>query len=328
MKPMLAGLRGFALAVAGLWIVLGIAAWLYSHDQNIPRWIVLAVVPAFLIEAALYLAAGVESTRARLQRLPARGLAALMTVTAPVPFAIYTLASGLWDWRSFVAIVGLAAAASFWFVLLPRNAAVDIGFLALLAAPMLAEVFKRLYPTPMPKLALSVLGVSMWVRTGMLATLSIRRMEGIGFGLVPRGREWLLGLRYFAYFLPIGFVLALALAFVRPELPALSVRTVLLTIATFLGVLWVLALSEEFFFRGILQQQLSRSLHNEWAGLVVASVLFGLVHLWFREFPNWRFALLATVAGLFYGLAYMRGRSIRPAMVTHALVVTTWKLIS
>jgi membrane protease YdiL (CAAX protease family) len=180
----------------------------------------------------------------------------------------------------------------------------------------------------MEKLALSVLGVSMWVRTGILATLSIRRMEGIGFGFIPRGREWLLGGRYYLYFLPVGLVLAVVLAFVRPEAPALSIRTVLLAVGTFLGVLWVLALSEEFFFRGILQQQLSRAMRNEWGGLVVASVLFGLVHLPFRQFPNWRFALLATVAGVFYGLAYMRGRSIRPAMVTHALVVTTWKLIS
>jgi membrane protease YdiL (CAAX protease family) len=328
MKPMLAGLRGFAFAVAGLWIVLGIAAWLYSQDQNIPRWIVVAVVPAFLIEAALYLAAGMESTRRRLELLPPGTLAVAMTLTAPVPFAVYTLAAGLWDAPSFLTVLVLAAAAAFWFVILPRNAAVDIGFLALLAAPMIAEVFKRLYPTPMPRLALSVLGVSMWVRTGMLATLSIRRMEGIGFGLLPRGREWLLGLRYFAYFLPIGLALAVGLAFIQPEAPVFSVRTVLVAVATFLGVLWVLALSEEFFFRGILQQQLSRSMHSEWAGLIVASILFGLVHLWFRAFPNWRFALLATVAGVFYGLAYMRGRSIRPAMVTHALVVTTWKLIS
>ena len=251
-----------------------------------------------------------------------------MTLTAPVPYTIYTLATGLWDLSSFAVVIGLAAAASFWFVVLPRNVAVDLAFLALMAAPVLADIFKRVYPAPMPRLALSVLGMSMWVRTGILATLAIRRMEGIGFGFLPLGREWLLGVRYYAYFLPVGFALALGLAFVRPESPVLSVRTVLLAAATFLGVLWVLALSEEFFFRGILQQQLSRAMRSDWAGLIVASILFGLTHLPFREFPNWRFALLATVAGMFYGLAYMRGRSIRPAMVTHALVVTTWKLIS
>jgi membrane protease YdiL (CAAX protease family) len=251
-----------------------------------------------------------------------------MTAAAPVPYAIYTFGTGLWGWGSFAAIVALAAIASFWFVVLPRNAVVDIAFLVLMAAPMLARLFRKIYPTPMPDLELSVLGVSMWVRTGILATLSIRRMEGIGFGFMPKGREWLLGGRYYMYFLPIGIALALLLTFVRPEAPPFSLRTVLLAVATFLGVLWVLALSEEFFFRGLLQQHLSRTMRSEWAGLICASVLFGLVHLPFRQFPNWRFALLATIAGLFYGLAYMRGRSIRPAMVTHALVVTTWKLIS
>jgi uncharacterized protein len=48
--------------------------------------------------------------------------------------------------------------------------------------------------------------------------------------------------------------------------------------------------------------------------------------LWYRQFPNWKFVLLATCAGLFYGRAYIQARSIRAAMVTHALVVTVWKV--
>jgi membrane protease YdiL (CAAX protease family) len=59
---------------------------------------------------------------------------------------------------------------------------------------------------------------------------------------------------------------------------------------------------------------------------IAASIAFGAVHLWFRAFPNWRFALLAAVAGVFYGLAFRRARSIRASMVTHALVVTTWRV--
>jgi membrane protease YdiL (CAAX protease family) len=54
-------------------------------------------------------------------------------------------------------------------------------------------------------------------------------------------------------------------------------------------------------------------------------VVFGLVHLWFREFPNWQFAVIAGVAGVFYGLAYVASGGIRAAMVTHALVVATWR---
>jgi membrane protease YdiL (CAAX protease family) len=60
--------------------------------------------------------------------------------------------------------------------------------------------------------------------------------------------------------------------------------------------------------------------------LIVASLLFGSVHLWYRAFPNWRFAVLAALEGVFYGLAFRQARSIRASMVTHALVVTTWRV--
>jgi len=48
--------------------------------------------------------------------------------------------------------------------------------------------------------------------------------------------------------------------------------------------------------------------------------------VWYGKFPNWRFAALAVVAGLFYGSAFRMGRGIRASMVTHALTVTTWKV--
>jgi hypothetical protein len=46
----------------------------------------------------------------------------------------------------------------------------------------------------------------------------------------------------------------------------------------------------------------------------------------FRHFPNWRFAIVGGVSGIFYGLAFLKARSVRAGMVTHALVVTTWRL--
>ncbi|HVX67819.1 MAG TPA: CPBP family intramembrane glutamic endopeptidase, partial [Bryobacteraceae bacterium] len=93
--------------------------------------------------------------------------------------------------------------------------------------------------------------------------------------------------------------------------------TAAIAAGTFLGMLWVVALREEFFFRGLLQP---------WLGLIATSLLFGSVHLPFRDFPNWRFAVLAAVAGVFYGLAYRSARSVRAAMVTHALVNTAWRV--
>ncbi|MGA2135939.1 MAG: CPBP family intramembrane glutamic endopeptidase, partial [Bryobacteraceae bacterium] len=88
---------------------------------------------------------------------------------------------------------------------------------------------------------------------------------------------------------------------------------------------WIVALPEEFFFRGLLQQWLTQWTGKPALALVGASILFGAAHLGFRAFPNWKFALAAAVAGWFYGRAYQQAQSIRAGMLTHALVVTLWR---
>jgi membrane protease YdiL (CAAX protease family) len=212
-------------------------------------------------------------------------------------------------------------------VLLPRRPAVDLVFVAVIAVAMLANPFPRLYATPVPRLPLAILGQLMLTRLAICACLSIAHMRVEGFGFWPRRKEWATGALHFLLFLPVGALLAWALKLVRSHPPASDWRlTALLTVGTFLGMLWVVALREEFFFRGLLQRWLGLWLKNEWAGLVVASILFGMVHLPFRHFPNWRFALVAAVAGLFYGRAYLAARSVRAAMVTHALVNTIWRV--
>ncbi len=125
-----------------------------------------------------------------------------------------------------------------------------------------------------------------------------------------------------------GFALAYLLEFAHFHLPELEWwKLVLLASGTFLAFLWVVALSEEFFFRAFLQRLLVRSLRSDIGGLIVASVLFGLAHLPFRhQFPNWRFAIVAGVGGVFYGLSFLKAQSVRASMVTHALVVTTWRM--
>ena len=286
------------------------------------------MLPAFLVEAALYLAAGMQSTRERLEELSPSRLALLTTVAAAVPYTICTVGLGVFDWRSAFLILVLAAFASYFYVLLPHRPAIDLVFLACIASVVLLKVFPRLFPAPLPRLELSVLGAAMWVRTTMLVMLSIRKMDGVGFGFLPRARDWGIGLRYYLLFMPVAVALALWLGFVRVQPRPFGLRMVLLTVATFFGILWIVALSEEFFFRGVLQQTLDKLLDSRVAGLIIASLVFGAVHLPFRAFPNWRFAILATLAGVAYGLAFRAAGSIRAAMVAHALVVTTWRLLA
>jgi membrane protease YdiL (CAAX protease family) len=259
--------------------------------------------------------------------LPAATLACGLIVAAIVPYLAASLALRTFNSQSLLWILVLAAAASFWYVWLPRKPAADILFLIFMASMMLLKVFPRLYLSPDSRLPLSALGQLMWFRTGLFAMVSIRRLQGVAFGFWPTSREWKIGAAYYAEFLPLAAALAWKINFARPRMPASgALWTSFLVIVIFFGSLWVLALGEEFLFRGLLQQWMTTWLGNEWAGLIATSLLFGAVHLWYHAFPNWRYAALAALLGLFCGLAFRQARSIRASMVTHALVVTTWRI--
>ena len=113
----------------------------------------------------------------------------------------------------------------------------------------------------------------MWYRTGLLAVLSIRKMDGINFGFVPKRLDWAVGLRNFVYFLPLGLLLGYALDFFRLR-TSLGWMQLAVFLVTFVVTLCGLALAEEFFFRGLLQQVLTRISGREWIGLLAASRLF------------------------------------------------------
>ncbi len=282
------------------------------------------VAAAWLAELVLYVAPAFARLRGLLGRLPATTVALLLTAAAPIPYLLYAPACGLADPAALARLLALAAALSFWYAVWPRRRLTDLGFVALAAAVTLARLWKPIYPSPPGRIPMEVLGQLMWIRTGLAAALVLRRPEGVGFGWLPCRREWKIGVKYFLWFLPVGSALALATGFARwdprPASPALI-------LGTLLGMLWVVALSEEFFFRGLLQGWLAEWLASERRGWLLASLLFGLVHLPFRNFPNWRFAVLATAAGLFYGRAYRAGGGIRAAMVAHALTNTAWRLL-
>jgi hypothetical protein len=310
-----------------LWFGSAVAAYVYSLQYHIPVHLALAAMPAFLLEATFYYALGVEGWRARLERLPPAAVALLLTLSAAAPYCAASLAFGFFRWQSLAIILGLAAVASFWYVVLPHKAAADILFVLFMAAVFLANLERREYIDPYPKLTLDVLGKVMWIRVGAFAMLSVRRMKGVGFGFWPKAREWMIGGLYFVLLLPAAALASWAVGFGSPHLPLPGWdRVSVLALGTFFGVLWVLALGEEFFFRGLLQQWIGQWLKSEWMGLAVASILFGLAHLWYHAFPNWRIVAMAAVAGVFYGLAFRQAGSIRASMVTHALTVTAWKL--
>lgn len=321
-------MRRFLATLVVLWTAASIAAYIYSEQQGIPSRIALAVTPAFLAEFAFYLMPGFEEVRAAFDRLGPRGLRALLlSITAILPYAIEAPLTGTFTWHFFSALFAVSIVASFWYVGMGPSLLYDLAFLAFMGVVYLSKSFDRGYGHPAPHVALGILGQLMWIRLGLMSVLSIRRMPDIRFGFIPSAREWRVGLQFYVFFLPVAVALSYLLHFVRfhPQ-PLVWWKFVPLLIATFFAFLWVVALAEEFFFRGFLQALLAKQFLSDTVGLVIASVLFGAVHLWFRSFPNWRFAIVGGAAGVFYGLAFLKTRSVRASMVAHALVVTTWRM--
>lgn len=322
-------LRAFWVTLAVVWAAAAAGGVVYGRLLGLPGPILAPVLAACLLEISLYVLPGFDSaSNAVRARWSERGLALGIAASAAAPYCLYTIPTGTFHGTHLGLLLSLAAAAAFCYVWLPKNGYTDALFLAFMAAVVLSGCFKAIYPMPAPRLRLEILGQMMWTRTGVCAMLWFRRAEGIGFGFLPARRDWSIGLRNYLYFVPVGLPLGLAIGFVRfrpPALPWWQMAGVAL--GTFLGMLWVVALAEEFFFRGVMQQGLARRLGSRPAAIIVTSIGFGLVHLPFRAFPNWKFALVAAVAGAFYGRAYAQAGSIRAAMIVHALVNTTTRLL-
>ncbi|HLK19762.1 MAG TPA: type II CAAX endopeptidase family protein [Bryobacteraceae bacterium] len=288
-----------------------------------------AVLPAFLIEAVFYLMPGFESVRKAFDSFGAKPLRALLLATfALIPYLVEAPRTGTFRLSSFVALLAVVVVAAFWYAWIRPSLPADLLFLAFLAAVYLSKLLDQIYGQPATHVNLAILGKLMWIRLSIMAVLSLRSLPNPRFGFVPSRSEWRIGILFYAIFLPVGAVIAYLLNFAHFRTLALDWwKLALLAPAMFFGFLWVVAVFEEFFFRGFLQRVLGDATGSEIIGLVLASVLFGLAHLWFgHRFPNWRFAILGAVSGVFYGLAFLRAASVRAGMVTHALVVTTWRL--
>jgi membrane protease YdiL (CAAX protease family) len=320
-------MRRFLTTLGVVWIAAGIAAYFYSQQQHIPWATALAVLPAFLIEIAFYLAPGFPEIRERADRAAIKSpRALLLSLSALLPYLAISLALG--SFSRPLALIAAILVASFWYVGSGPGVFNDLLFLGFMAAIYLSKLFDQAYGHLNAHIALGILGKLMWIRLGLMEVFSLRGMEDVKFGFIPEPREWRIGALFFAAFLPVGGVVAylLRLGSFHPQ-PYVWWKFLAVALGTFLAMLWVVALAEEFFFRAFLQGILTQRLKSGTAGLITASVLFGLAHLPYRAFPNWRYVAVATVLGLFCGLAMQKAGSVRASMVTHALVVVTWRML-
>jgi CAAX protease family protein len=120
-------------------------------------------------------------------------------------------------------------------------------------------------------------------------------------------------------------VLGVVLGFIHPHANLPSVGNAALR---WVEIFVFVAVPEELFFRAWVQNLLERRVGRR-AALVISSVLFGLSHFNKRlnisnAHFNWRYVVLATIAGIFYGRAWREQRRVPASAITHTCVDWLW----
>jgi membrane protease YdiL (CAAX protease family) len=282
-------------------------------------WIIIAALLA-LAPLGIFGLAG-ERTAAALQRLPL-ALRLLLPAIGVVPYLLVALPQHELhpQWLLLYlllppAVAGLLALAA---KLDPEQKGHFLDFLVLISLGLAVDL--RWFEPAWPR-ALVAVNKLLLLNAGLYGFHAIRQLHGVGFDLHWRRSDWKTGLREFLFYTPIAIALGLSIGFLhwhgRPErpwlLPAIWLFTYLL-----------IALPEELFFRGWMQNLLERRIGRT-ASLLVTATLFGLSH--FNKLTahfNWRYVWLAAIAGIFYGRAWRAERRVHASMITHACVDTVW----
>lgn len=169
------------------------------------------------------------------------------------------------------------------------------------------------------------LGHPLWaayaMTVGLVAFLLVRRLDGIGY-TIGWGRAWTFTIAMnFLLFVGVAVVVGPLIRFIAFGPQPAHLRALPLTAV---GILLFNAWPEEFLFRGLIQNLLSKGFRSELRGLLSTAVIFGLAHVNNGAFPNWRYAILATFAGLAYGQTWRKTGSIFASAIVHSLVNLTW----
>ena len=254
------------------------------------------------------------------------GLPVIVRLAVPaagaVPYLLATYSTPYFAWS----YVGLYAIVPVALVLLIFHAAQndpqqrgdwrDFAALAVLGVVVEFHWLELLWPAH-----LRALNRLLLLDTGLYGFLVVRQLTGVGFNFWPGLGDVKIGLRELCFYAPIAIPLGLGLRFLHWHAVLPSPGKFLLS---WISIFAFVAILEETYFRGWVQNLLERRIGRTWS-LIVTAVLFGLSH--FNKGAthfNWRYVLLATFAGIFYGRAWREDRRLMASAITHASVDTIW----
>lgn len=284
-----------------------------------------AIAIAALFTLIPFLAAAFFSAKlaSESERLPTR-LRLLGPSVLCVPYLLVACSTGIfhWGWLALYALLPVAVSAMLWQArrIDPDQHGNwrDFLLLAILGLSVDLRWLEHAWPAH-----LTVFNKILLLDAGIWGFLVVRQLDGVGFNLRLRLHDLGTGLRELAFYTPIAVSLGLSLGFLylHPSVPWL-VRLPWAFLFTF----FFIAVPEELFFRGWLQNLLERRI-GRYPALFLTAALFGLAHFNKRALHfNWHYVLLAALAGIFYGRAWRQQRRVGASAITHACVDTIWSI--
>jgi len=152
--------------------------------------------------------------------------------------------------------------------------------------------------------------------------LICRALKGVKYNLPRSPKDLLNPIAGFAVLAPVLALLGLTIGFLPPvHAPHAAWSRIPLR---YLVIFCATALPEEILFRGLIQNWVMQRFGANNRSLLAAGFIFGCSHLnnGPQALPNWRYMILATLAGIVFGRVFQKSSSILSSASLHAAVDT------
>lgn len=309
-------------------LFLTVALAVYVASLRIEFSHALAAVVGFAFFISIYLLLGVPSLVGRGREMIGRSRgrvlgAALLLVVA---YSAYALAVGRFHWADagmcVLYLLVPTAALTLWR---PKADGLTVQDSLAIVALWFPIEFDWIRLAPVPPEHGQGLAKIIGVIWAVFLFLIVRRLEGVGYTFELKFEDVRRAGLYFALFAAF-FAIPLAVpthfAASSPTMRPLSEIAI-----SIIGIAFFIALPEELLFRGLIHNLIARRLAGRPTfALALSSIIFGLAHANNPDEPVWVYVVLATIAGWFYGLTYVRTGKVTAAAVTHWLVDSYWSI--